>query len=47
MKSESWVKRMNCVAWGSYLDSGSAIKFHACGSWLNINVDNSLCHKLL
>jgi hypothetical protein len=22
-------------------------KFHACGSWLNINVDNSLCHKLL
>jgi hypothetical protein len=35
IKSDSWMKRMNCVAWGSNLHRGKTIKRHAC------------CHELL
>ena len=49
IKSDSWVKRMNCVAWGSYLNRGKTIKWHACCHVLLKILDSSgtPSHKLL
>lgn len=49
IKSDSCVKRMNCVAWGSYLYKGKTIKWHDCYHELLKILDSSgtPSHKLL
>lgn len=49
IKSDSCVKRMNCVAWGSYLYRGKTIKLHDCCHELLKILDSSgiPSHKLL